>query len=60
MVLSDIISVKSDNILRICIQKPLLTSKKCIALLHTLSVYNTLLFRYKVYSSNPGECLCKN
>ena len=32
--------------------------KKFIVLLHTLSAYNSLLVRYKVYSSDPGECLC--
>ena len=56
--LSNIISVVSDNILRICIQEPLLTLKKIIVLLHTLSAYNSLLVRYKVYSSDPRECLC--
>ena len=34
--------------------------KKCIALLHTLSAYNSLLVRYKVYSSDPREFLCTN
>ena len=38
VVLSNIISVVSDNILRIYIQEPLLTLKKIILLLHTLSV----------------------
>ena len=32
--------------------------KKYIVLLHTLSTYNSLLVRYKVYSSDPRECLC--
>ena len=58
IVLSNIISVVSDNILRICIQEPLLISKKFIVLLHTLSAYNSLLVRYKVYSSDPRKCLC--
>ena len=58
IVLSNIISVVSDNILRICIQEPLLISKKFIVLLHTLSAYNNLLVRYKVYSSDPKEYLC--
>ena len=58
IVLSNIISVVSDNILRICIQETLLTSKKIIVLLHTLSAYNSLLVRYKVYSTDPRECLC--
>ena len=58
IVLSNIISVVSDNILRICIQEPLLILKKFIVLLHTLSAYNSLLVRYKVYSSDPRECLC--
>ena len=32
--------------------------KKLIVILHTLSAYNSLLFRYKAYSSHPRECLC--
>ena len=48
----------SDNILRICIQEPLLISKKNSVLLHTLSAYNSLLARYKVYSYDPREYLC--
>ena len=32
---------------------------KKIIFLHTLSAYNSLLVRYKVYSSDPRECLCK-
>ena len=32
--------------------------KRVIVLLHTLSAYNTLLVRYKVYSSDLRECLC--
>ena len=31
--------------------------KKIIVLLHTLSAYNSLLVRYKVYSSDHRECL---
>ena len=58
IVLSNIISVVSDGILRICIQEPFLILKKFIVLLHTLSAYNSLLVRYKVYSSDPKECLC--
>ena len=58
IVLSNIISVVSDSILRICIQEPLLILKKFIVLLHTLSAYNSLLVRYKVYLSDPRECLC--
>ena len=58
IVLSNIISVVSDNILLVCIQEPLLILKKFIVLLHTLSAYNSLLVRYKVYSSHPRECLC--
>ena len=38
---SNIISVVSDNILRICIQEPLLMSKRFIVLVHTLSAYIT-------------------
>ena len=58
IVLSNIISVVSDSILRICIQEPLLILKKNIVLFHILSAYNSLLVRYKVYSSNPREYLC--
>ena len=58
IVLANIISVVSDNILRIDIQEPLLILKKFIVLLHTLSAYNSLLVSYKVYSSDPRECLC--
>ena len=55
----DIISVASDNILRICVQETLLISKKSIVLFHTLyAEYNSLLVRNKVYSSNPRECFC--
>ena len=32
--------------------------KKRIVVLHTLSAYNSLLVRYKVYSSDPRECFC--
>ena len=32
--------------------------KKIIVLLHTLSAYKSLLVRYKVYLSDPMECLC--
>ena len=52
------ISVLSNSVLYKCIQEPLLILKKCIVLLHTLSAYNSLLVRYKVYSSDPRECLC--
>ena len=31
--------------------------KKFIVFLHTLSAYNSLLVRYKVYSSDHEECL---
>ena len=58
IVLSNIISVASGNILRICIQEPLLISKNFIIFLHTLLAYNSLLVRYKVYSSDPKKCLC--
>ena len=57
-VLSNMISVVSDNSLRIYIQEPLLILKKLIVLVHTLSVYNSLLVRYKVYSSDVRKCLC--
>ena len=55
-VISNTISVVSDNILRICIQKPLLILTKFIVLLHTLSAHNSLLVRYKGYSSDPSLC----
>ena len=55
---SNIIRVVSDKILCICIQEPLLISQKFAVLLHTLSAYNCLLVRCKVYSSDPKECLC--
>ena len=58
IVLSNIISVVSDSILRICIQEPLLKLKKITVILHTLTAYNSLLVRYKVYSSDLRECLC--
>ena len=58
IVLSNIISVVSDNILRICIQEALLILKRFIVLLHTFSTRNSLLVSYKVYSSDPRECLC--
>ena len=57
IVLSNVISVVSDNVLRLYIQKPLLILKRFIVLLHTLSAYNSLLVRYKVYSSDPREYL---
>ena len=50
-------SVVSDKILRVSIKEPLLISNKLIVLLHTLSGYNSLHFRCKVYSSDPRECL---
>ena len=58
IVFSNIISVVSDNILHICIQEPLLISKRFIILLHTLSAYNSLLAHYNVYLSDSRECLC--
>ena len=58
IVVSKIIRIVSDNILRTCIQEPLLILEKIIVLLHTLSAYNSLLVHYKVYSSDPRECLC--
>ena len=51
------ISAVSDNILCICIQEPLLILKKIVALLHTLSAYNSLLVHYKVYSPDHREWL---
>ena len=41
IVLPNIISVVSDNTLRVCIQESLLISKTFIVLLHTLSAYKT-------------------
>ena len=57
-VLSKTVSVVSDKILHICIQEPLLISKNFIVLLHTLSAYNSLLVRCKVYSPDSREFLC--
>ena len=37
-----------------------LDTKKIIVLLRTLSASNTLLVSYKVYLSDPGECLCRH
>ena len=56
IVLSNIISVVSNNILRICIQEPLLILKITVPL-HTLSPCNSLLVCYKVYSSDHRELL---
>ena len=58
IVLSNTISVVSDNILRICFQESLVILKRVIVLLRTLSAYNSLLARYNIYSSDPYECLC--
>ena len=58
IVLSNIISVVSDNILCILIQESLMILKKFIVILHTLSAYNSVFVCYKVYSSDPEECLC--
>ena len=55
-----IISVVSDNILRRHIKEPLLILKQFIVLLHTLSAYNILLVRFKVYSSDTRKGLCTN
>ena len=57
IVLSNIISVVSDNILRIYIQEPLLILKKFIVL-YALSAYNSLLVCCKVCSSDAREYLC--
>ena len=57
IVLSNIMRVVSDSTLLTCIQEPFLILRKIIVLLHTLSAYNSLLVRYKVYSSDPRECL---
>ena len=45
IVLPNVISVISDNILHMCIQEPLLMLKTFIVILHTLSAYNSLLVR---------------
>ena len=59
IILSNIISVVSDNILRICIYSGIpLDIKKFIVFFHTLPAYNSLLARCKLYSSGPRECLC--
>ena len=52
------ISDASDNILCICIQELLLISKNFVVLVLTLSAYNGLLVRYKVYLPDPREYLC--
>ena len=57
IVLSNIISIVSDNILRICIQEVLLILKRFIVLLHTFSTCSSLLVSDKVYSSDLRECL---
>ena len=58
IVLPNVISVISDNILHMCIQERFLMLKTFIVIPHTLSAYNSLLVRYKVYSSDTRECLC--
>ena len=63
IVLSNIISVVSDNILRICIHEPSWQLKEvasllAIVLLDTLSAYGSLFVRYKGYLTDPKECLC--
>ena len=55
---SNIFSVVWDNNFCICIQKPLLISKKSAVLFHTLLGYSSWLVRYKIYSSYPRECFC--
>ena len=61
IVLSNIISVVSDNILRICIDEPSWHLKD-VAVSYSSSsylwAYNSLFVRYKVYSTDPRECLC--
>ena len=60
IVLSNIISVVSDSILRRYMYSGTYKKnfKKFIVLLHTLSACNSLLVRFKVYSSDPREFLC--
>ena len=60
IILSNRSSVASDNTLHICIKEPLLILKRFIVLLHPLSAYNSLLVRYKVYSSIPGNVCVQN
>ena len=38
--------------------RTVMISKRYIVLLHTLSAYNSLLVRYKIYSTDPRECFC--
>ena len=54
IVFSNVISVKSDNILRIGIPEPILIYSSSSYFISTYS----LLDRYKVYLSDPRECLC--
>ena len=56
IVLFNMISVASDNTLHICIQEPLLRSKKIIVLYQHIKAYSSA--HSKVYSSDPRKCLC--
>ena len=58
IVLFNIISVVSDNILHICIPRTPLDIKKFIVLLHSFLAYNSPLVRYKVYLCDPRKCFC--
>ena len=49
------ISVVSDNLLLICIQEPLLISKKFMAVLHTLLAYNSYSSTIKFTRLIPGN-----
>ena len=49
--------------MRICINEPFwylkdVASYLAMVLLHTLSAYNNLFVRHKVYSTDPSEYLC--
>ena len=57
ILLSNAISVVSDNILYMYSGTPL-DIKKVYSSSSYFTAYNSLLVRYKVYSSDPKECLC--
>ena len=65
IVLSNLTSVASDNILRICIQEPLLILKRFILLLHTFQHITAYLSAIKFTRLIPGnvcvqdECMMK-
>ena len=57
IVLSNTISVVSDNILCMYSGTPL-DIDKVYSSSSYFTAYNSLLVRYKVYSSDPKECFC--